>query len=66
MSTVVTNIGELHTQDPARGADSVLHDAAVIIEGERISWLGPAAQAPDADEQFAAEERGRDLCGSAT
>ena len=57
MSTVITNIGELHTQDPARGADAVLHDAAVVIEGERIAWLGSAAQAPDADEQFDAGGR---------
>ncbi|TJY72276.1 imidazolonepropionase [Arthrobacter sp. CAU 1506] len=57
MSTVITHIGELHTQDPARGAEAVLHDAAVIIEGERIAWLGPSAQAPEADEQFDAGGR---------
>lgn len=57
MSTVITHIGELHTQDPARGADAVLHDAAVIIEGERIAWLGSSTQAPDADEQFDAGGR---------
>jgi imidazolonepropionase len=57
MSTVITNIGELHTQDPARGADAVLRDAAVVIEGERIAWLGSSTQAPDADEQFDAGGR---------
>jgi len=57
MSTVITHIGELHTQDPARGTEAVLHDAAVIIEGERISWLGSSTQAPDADEQFDAGGR---------
>ena len=47
MSTLITNIAELMTQD----ADHrVLHNAAVVIEGERISWLGPAADAPAADE----------------
>ena len=47
MSTLITNIAELMTQD----ADHrVLKDAAVVIEGERISWLGPAADAPAADE----------------
>jgi len=47
MSTLITNIAELMTQD----ADHrVLSDAAVVIEGERISWLGPAADAPAADE----------------
>ncbi|EMY32218.1 imidazolonepropionase, partial [Arthrobacter crystallopoietes BAB-32] len=56
-SALVTNIGELMTQDPARGSDGVLRDAAIVIEGERISWLGPAAEAPAADEQFDAEGR---------
>ncbi|MBF4992567.1 imidazolonepropionase [Arthrobacter gandavensis] len=36
--------------DPARGSESVLRQAAVVFEGERIAWLGPAAQAPAADE----------------
>ena len=41
MSTLITNIAELMTQD----ADHrVLKDAAVVIEGERISWLGPASR----------------------
>ena len=47
MSTLITNIAELMTQD----ADHrVLRDAAVVIEGERIAWLGSAADAPAADE----------------
>jgi imidazolonepropionase len=47
MSTLITNIAELMTQD----ADHrVLKNAAVVIEGERISWLGPAADAPAADD----------------
>ncbi|NKX49134.1 imidazolonepropionase [Arthrobacter deserti] len=48
-SLLITNIGELMTQDPGRGRDTVLRDAAVVLEGERISWLGPAAAAPAAD-----------------
>jgi len=56
-STLITNIGELTTVDPARGADGVLRNAAVVMEGERISWLGPAADAPDADSRFDAEGR---------
>ena len=47
MSTLITNIAELMTQDAEH---RVLRDAAVVIEGERISWLGPAAAAPAADE----------------
>ncbi|MHA7282294.1 imidazolonepropionase [Arthrobacter sp. TMS2-4] len=54
MSVLVTNIGELLTQD-ADGA--VLRDAAVILEGERISWIGPAGRAPAADEAYDAGGR---------
>lgn len=65
-STLLTGISELWTLDPAleepgeRGAadGQVLHDAAVVIDGDRIAWTGPAAQAPDADER-------RDLGGRA-
>ncbi|WP_342022201.1 amidohydrolase family protein [Arthrobacter citreus] len=49
-STLITNIGELSTQDYADGAPAaVLKDAAVVFEGERISWIGAAAHAPAAD-----------------
>ena len=47
MSLLITNIGELTTQD-ADGA--VLRDAAVVLEGERVSWIGASADAPAADE----------------
>lgn len=46
MSTLITNIAELMTQDAEH---RVLKDAAVVIEGERISWIGPASSAPAAD-----------------
>ncbi|WP_394940789.1 imidazolonepropionase [Psychromicrobium sp. YIM B11713] len=32
--------------------DGVLRNAAVIFEGERISWIGAASEAPAADEMF--------------
>ncbi|MDQ0869902.1 imidazolonepropionase [Arthrobacter sp. V1I9] len=47
MSTLITNIAELMTQDLEH---RVLRDAAVVIEGERISWIGAAADAPAADD----------------
>ena len=47
MSTLITNLAELMTQDLDH---RVLKDAAVVIEGERIAWLGRAADAPAADE----------------
>lgn len=45
-STLITNIGELMTQDLEH---RVLKNAAAVMEGERISWLGAAADAPAAD-----------------
>ncbi|BCW18671.1 imidazolonepropionase [Arthrobacter sp. NtRootA9] len=53
MSTLITNIAELMTQDLEH---RVLKDAAVVVEGERIAWIGPAASAPAAD---AAVDAGR-------
>ncbi len=47
MSILITNIAELMTQDAEH---RVLRDAAVVIEGERIAWIGAAAGAPAADE----------------
>jgi imidazolonepropionase len=47
MSTLITNIAELMTQDLEH---RVLKDAAVVIDGERIEWIGDATSAPAADE----------------
>ncbi|KDA05975.1 imidazolonepropionase [Microbacterium sp. CH12i] len=44
MRTLITNIGELTTNSDA----GMLHDAAVLIEGGRIAWVGSAAEAPSA------------------
>ncbi|MDN3483375.1 imidazolonepropionase [Arthrobacter sp. APC 3897] len=55
-SILITNIGELSTQDETRGR-TVLQDAAVVFEGERISWIGAAADAPPADEMVDAGGR---------
>ena len=51
-SVVVTGIGQLVTNDPGLGDGSplgLLHDAAVVVEGRRVAWVGPAASAPAAD-----------------
>ena len=53
-TTVITGIGELMTQDAEQ---RVLKDAAIVLEGERIAWLGPAANAPAADTQYDAGGR---------
>ncbi|MCX4629519.1 MULTISPECIES: imidazolonepropionase [unclassified Streptomyces] len=59
-TTLVTNIGSLVTNDPALGDGSPLglvQDAAVVIDGETIAWVGPAGSAPAADSAFDAQGR---------
>ncbi len=61
LTTLVTGISELVTNDPAYGDGSPLGlvaGAAVVVEGGAVAWVGPAAQAPAAD-------RRRDLGGRA-
>jgi imidazolonepropionase len=50
-TSLITNIGELTTNVGSPDGDrfGTLHDAAVLIDGERIIWVGSAADAPDAD-----------------
>ena len=51
-SLLLTNIGELVTNDPALGDGSplgVLYDAALVTDGGTVRWIGSAAQAPAAD-----------------
>ncbi len=58
-TTVITNIGNLVTNDPALGEGSLgqIRDAAVVIDGERIAWVGPTSQAPAADRAYDAQGR---------
>lgn len=46
-STLLVDIGLLATQDVELGE---IRDAAIVLDGERIAWVGPASSAPDADE----------------
>ncbi|WP_433547343.1 imidazolonepropionase [Streptomyces sp. CA-294286] len=51
-TTLISNIGSLVTNDPSQGSGGPLglvEDAAVVIEGDRIAWVGAAADAPAAD-----------------
>ncbi len=58
-AVLVTGIGELVTNDPGRGAPlGLVGSAALVAEGDRIAWVGPAAAAPAAD-------RALDLAGRA-
>jgi imidazolonepropionase len=48
-SVLVTGIGELVTHDPSYGELGLLHDAALVVDGGRVAWTGPARSAPAAD-----------------
>ncbi|GAA1976901.1 imidazolonepropionase [Isoptericola halotolerans] len=57
-SLVITGIGELVTNDPAHGGPlGVLHDAAVVVADRHVAWVGPASQAPSADDRLDADGR---------
>jgi imidazolonepropionase len=49
MSLLVDDIGELFAEDGLR------HDAALVVDAGRIAWIGPARDAPAADERLDAE-----------
>lgn len=54
-SVLIDDIGELVTNDPTVGDGSplgLLTDAAVVIDGAEIAWVGPAADAPAADRRL--------------
>jgi len=53
-ATVITGIAELTTNEPELGR---LTDAAVVIEGERVVWVGRAADEPPSDERVDAGGR---------
>lgn len=59
-TTLVTNIGSLVTNDPALGDGSplgLIENAAVVIDGGTVAWVGPAGQAPAAGSAFDAHGR---------
>ena len=49
-SLLITQIGELVTNAPGEaGRFAAINDAALVIEGDRVSWTGSSARAPAAD-----------------
>ncbi|MGW8566030.1 imidazolonepropionase [Isoptericola sp. NPDC055881] len=53
-STLILGIGELTTNDPTLGADGdptgVLRDAALLLDGGRVAWVGPERACADGVE----------------
>ena len=49
ITTLLTGIGLLASQDDELGE---LADAALVIDGDRIGWIGPASAAPAADRSL--------------
>ncbi|MFE7098772.1 imidazolonepropionase [Streptomyces erythrochromogenes] len=59
-TTAVTNIGSLVTNDPSVGDGSplgLIENAAVVIDGDKVAWVGPADRAPAADAAYDAQGR---------
>jgi len=58
MNTLITNIGELVTNDPQHGDGlGIVEDAAVVIEDGRVAWVGPSSSAPAVDNRHDVEGR---------
>jgi imidazolonepropionase len=56
MSVLVEGIGLLVTNDPAAGpgVGGEVRGAAMVLEGSRVAWVGPAAGAPACDQRVSA------------
>lgn len=54
MSTLVTGISELVTNDPSLGPGrlGIVLDAAVVVADGQVAWVGGSNRAPDADERI--------------
>jgi imidazolonepropionase len=52
-TTLVTGVAELVTNEPRLGAGplGVVRDAALVVDGGLVAWVGPAAGAPAADRR---------------
>jgi imidazolonepropionase len=59
MSLLVTNIGELVTNEPPLGTGplGLRRDAALVAEAGRVAWVGYAARAPACDDVLDVEGR---------
>ncbi|SHR30992.1 imidazolonepropionase [Mycobacteroides abscessus] len=59
-TTLYDNIAELVTNDPTAGDHSplgIITDAALVVDGTHIAWVGPCNAAPDTDHRVDCESR---------
>jgi imidazolonepropionase len=59
-ATVITNIASLVTNDPSLGDGTplgLIQDAAVVIDGDRVVWVGEKSKAPATDNRLDAGGR---------
>ncbi|MFD7709812.1 imidazolonepropionase [Streptomyces sp. NPDC059785] len=61
ISTAITNIATLVTNAPSLGDDEsplgLIHDAALVIEDDRVAWTGESSKAPATDNHVDAGRR---------
>ncbi|MEV6649406.1 imidazolonepropionase [Streptomyces sp. NPDC051219] len=58
-STAISNIASLVTNDPSLGEGplGLIQDAAVVIDGDRVAWVGESSKAPATDNAVDAAGR---------
>lgn len=59
MSLAISNIGSLVTNDQSLGLGILgeIENAAVVIENDKIAWVGNTSDVPDADQQLDADSK---------